>query len=255
MGIRIHKMAGWGLKDVRVKDPRFKPGTDLDKSTDLDFIQSMEQNRETIIDLYFREIAKMIPDKTNALQYATSEFELQFRLSKQDLAKERKADTCIEQHGKILLFRPVTLPDWYRFDDSLDFFEETERQRRMKNRTTVFKMGLYPHDHWMVRFRDPPASCVKRWQKKPEENILGESIGDEKGIMSISTGWYNQLVGRWDPKLTPLERNAVRLRHLKEDFRPAIPFGVIALVLWSDLALDPASFLDDLRPMIHVWWD
>jgi hypothetical protein len=250
MSIRVHKMLGYGL-EVQTNDPRINSDVDWDLLPD--FGKFLQQNREQIISNWLLpEAMKMWPDMD--MLFATSNFDFELQRALYQYKNESTVPYgCVVQHRNMLLFRPVSKPDWFRYDNTLDWMEETKLHGQ-NNRTLVFKTGICPYDHWMVRFRDPPANLFK----EPVKADRGHVQVDEKGPVGISTCSWNRRVGLSDPhpmEFSPLEKDEAIRQHYLNDFRPELPAGVIALVLWSGLAVNPVSFLNDLRPMLYVWWD
>jgi hypothetical protein len=117
----------------------------------------------------------------------------------------------------------------------------------MRSRVKKLRHGIYPWGGAMIRFRLP---------KNPIARDGLSSFGkrfDEHGPLYLEGGTYAELVGTWDKKLAPFAKGYT-LQHLREDFRPTLPFNILALLMWSGIAKDPASFVNDLRPMIYTYW-
>jgi len=254
MGIRVHKMAGWGLTkwNNALRNPL---RTLTDKEDNLDaYFTFIESNREEIIRCLSFDTQK-ITDADIGERYNDSDFNTEIQLIKAEMKRRnyRNPSNFIHQDRNVLLFQPLSQPDWFRWDDSLDWIEE-HHFHGAKNRTQILKTGIWPHDHWMVRFRDPSEDMIAEFQANPEHNLPGYVRVDDKGIVALATGEWNRFVGRWDPKQLPLQAGE-RFMHFKKDFRPVIPVGVIMLALWSGMAKEPERFFNALRPMIRVWWD
>jgi len=92
----------------------------------------------------------------------------------------------------------------------------------------------------MIRFRDPKPGVVPPSKKDD--------------LLTMDASAYSQLVGWWDKKQKPLVQGEA-LRHFLEDYRPVLPIDVTA-VLWfmRDAFKDVDSFVNELRPMIYVYW-
>ena len=152
----------------------------------------------------------------------------------------------------MMVVRCPECPDWFRSDDIMDHYEE---QGINGPDTRVVDMakngGIYPYNSRMIRFRKP-SKRIYKGRKKLES--CGDFKVDEHGLVSMNIGTYNQLVGRWAPNLNPIEKGPF-LTHLRRSWRPAVPLGVIAILLWHDCFPDLEGFIDDLRPMMYVWWN
>jgi len=255
LSLRVHKMAGWGFP-LRKAHPEIPPLRKFALGEDLPagFLRFVAANQDEILRLTAIDVKKISPPDV-VDKYVRSNLDMEILAVREAMKKWRhgKPSSFVHRDRDALLFQPLSCPGWRRWDDDLDWIEE-HHFHGARNRTQVLKTGIWPHDHWMVRFRDPPADMVAEFKAKPEFDLPGHVRVDDKGIVALATGEWNRFVGRWDPKLLPQEAGA-RLGHFKKDFRPAIPTGVVALVLWSGMAKEPEAFLDALRPMVRVWWE
>jgi hypothetical protein len=64
------------------------------------------------------------------------------------------------------------------------------------------------------------------------------------------------LVGRWDNGTPPALEDQEIVEHLKNDWRPPLPFGILATIHYMGCFPDigPDSMLNSLRPMIYTYW-
>ena len=257
MGIRIHKAMGYGIKDLLKDDPRLVPGWNKDALVPTrtaqvkDLVDWARKNFDTLLPLTAREY----PSRT--VESCREPLEFDIKLLGSGTTKKNGTlppwDCIIRKTGdfnraRTLLFIPPECGHWYRFDDTIDYYESGPG---MKTRTVTPKAmttGIYPWNHAMIRVR-PPRQSVWRPDYTPKP---GE--GDALGPTHLEGGWWKQLIGTWDPKIAPYAKGAA-LKHYKQDFRPRIPTSVIALICWSGIAKDPAAFIDELRPMIFSYWD
>jgi hypothetical protein len=267
MGIRVHKMIGYGVANLKYRrnkkghvvmtDPRidwdaYDKMVDSRYDRDMEkFIGWMEQHSAEIDAL----AAKERPTRTDPYEYTKWEVATLTGVLK-DSPRRHHYDflRCI-QHGteymlpRVMLFIAPTMADqWYRYDDTLDWVEESHSRRQNNWVQKLRSPGIYPYSGTWIRFRDPEQSF--RGVVPQAEVGLGH---DEKGPLMLDASDYAILVGTWDRK-QPALASGEFLEHLKKDFRPPIPTLILALILWSGCVKDVPSFLNDLRPHMYVYW-
>lgn len=240
MGIRIHKKLGYALTDVQYDKRQYK-------LKDLRFDEDKLHERMTDC-----EEGEVVKDKAGVLDFyrttpefrSDRDFEFSWNL-RSGLRKDVSYNLFTWQTEcglpNVMLFQPVGHYDWSRYDDIIDYIEETEKRQR--NYVKLLKgAGIYPHLGW-VRFREA---------EKEFEEIPGFWDPDKK---SVSPADYSQLVGRWDPKQRPVASGAL-LKHLLEDYRPVIPLDVMSVVWYFRKAFKvPAlEIVNSLRPVLYVYW-
>lgn len=247
MGIRVHKMVGYGLDDLRYRatqhgvemiDDRvdwkaFRERYYNTESSPEQFIQWMRENEGMLREWNGREYPGLADPP--GIEIDIRLLELGFREAG---SRPTEVWSCVEHNAEyglpnVLVLIPLgSYRQWFRFDDTLDYEEETRFHDSQSRVRRLPGCGIFPYNSNLIRFR---------------------GADKEKTVPSIPPSEYAQLVGTWDPKLPPLASGET-LEHLKNDFRPKIPLEVIALALWSGIFRDPRSILDDLRPMLYVCW-
>ena len=258
MGIRVNKVIGYGVKNLKYRrrkwsvtmtDPRvdWKKleakreqawGMDQDK-----FKKWVIRNLRWLRELYQRE--------NPCYQFKPKDIKFALDLMLVLEAKWR-LDKCVvhdDEYGSpgVLVIKPPHCGDWHRHDDIIDYVEETEKFRQRGRTVMLSGAGIYPYSSGWVRFRDPPKGMFEKGK------LPFCTARDAKGPVSISPGDYNQLVGKWDPKQKPWAKGEI-LKHYKNDWRPSLPFSLVAVVAWFNCFDDIEAFIDDLRPMLHVYW-
>ena len=158
---------------------------------------------------------------------------------------------------KVVLFQCPEHPDWFRHDDIIDYYEEKGEGRA----TLLNNTGIWPYDGFIKRARPPTPEIAA---KLSEATRLLQALAppafhemDGAEITGLDGGRFNQLVGRWDPGLEPLIKDPDLLKHFLTDWRPRVPLGILACMVFLDCFPDyesPDSMLNSLRPMIYVYW-
>jgi len=229
MGIRIHKIVGYGwrarnkseekaigeLYDWFIDVPR--PVIQQGSLTSYDF--------EKVLDLVKWEYSS---ETTRGNAMATLQRHLQFH----DLPSPVCKFFDVGDKGCIIFTVPGQ-DAWHRFDDTIDYYEGKGGCKNQFQRLHVG--GIYPYDGPMKRMRGKPAAH--------DSEIVGKGAGQ-----------YNQVIGKWCPTLPPL-LSGPALRDAINNFRPALP---PLLLLWFALQDIPEQqlrgYLNHLRPSLGVSW-
>lgn len=271
MGNRVNKVIGYGVNNleyeklvdgsIKMTDGRIDwkiMGSLYKKSiTAKEFASWMEENGELLSSLDKKEYLGF-EDKYDKNLYFDYDIKLLKMNLKQKNNKIPQPYRCIihnyeyeEDNPSALIIVPISsYPLWCRYDDIIDYIEETELYQRP--RVKILNNGIFPYSDRMIRIRDP---IEKIFVDEKEDSIKGkgEISRDNKSFLSVPIGFYNQLVGRWDRNLEPIAKNYL-LEHLLKDFRPKIPMEVLALLYWSGAVADWENLINDIRPMLYTFW-
>jgi hypothetical protein len=141
MGIRVHKAIGYGVR-------KFRPTLEFN------------QRREDFCDMSRGDFNKWVAANRQAIESLAGgdpkrHFDLDVLLAcekSKSWAYQKGANNTNyvfleEEFGykDALLIRPLTShPDWYRFDDSIDYLEEHTKDGP-RNRWKFLNQGLYPY--------------------------------------------------------------------------------------------------------------
>jgi hypothetical protein len=157
----------------------------------------------------------------------------------------------------LLAIDPPSHTSWYRYDDTIDWAEETD-QYGSQNRVVRLRCpGIFPYSTRWKRIRPAESGLWHGEHLTPLGAFYRDQckFSDEHGPLFIEAQVYSHLTGRWDPQL-PAEAQGPLLTHLLDDYRPPIPPGILAVLLWYEhcfpLGLQP--ILDEMRPLLYVWW-
>lgn len=259
MGIRVHKDLGYGIDNLKCEKRTYEindPRIDRKKFHDVqeqasemegpDLLKWMKKEKDALIEFN----AKHHPVRAEVKEHQDMDFKFLYHQLEHQIKEKRLPDfgRSIVWDGEfgcpnVLLFTPVTCPDWRRYDDIIDYCEETYRKGGgTKNRYEFIRCsGIFPWSGRMIRFRDPKPGILKEGTNPDDYRMMDASA-------------YSQLVGWWDPEHKPLAQGD-SLKHFLEDYRPALPFDIM-VILWfmRDAFRDVDSFVNELRPMIYVHW-
>lgn len=252
MGIRIHKVLGYGITDYKgKKDPRFSEAFKNyewreSEITVEKLIEWLKANPKEMIDIcsidgghmtaYYKQQkktdAEIVASMLSIYDKSNLKIDIQDCVTHQD------------EYGlkKVIVFQPFNeLENWSHFDDMIDY---EEAGGLAKNKVKLLKnswSGLYPWSGNMYRFRGEPF--------KDYDGM--DSSGYYKGIMSASQ--FSMLVGRWDKKTKPYGSSKM-IEDLTSNWRCKIPAEIVAVLLRLGIVNDVKSFINELRPMIYTYW-
>ena len=229
MGIRIHKVLGYGLDDVKYDKEKWKID-DHRINTKAAFIGGDDKE-----DDYSKYTSEGYIEWLK--ENATGKFHFDIALNLK--SRQDQIHDCIHydpEYGEsnVLVFRPLSCPDWSRYDDSIDYAQSAYLSEQVcGNSVGLINEGLYP---WIGEYMD------KR---------TGETL--DKKIM-----WW----------IRSKNDNADDIHHLDalaecfgfkdhkealENVRPTIPEPIIDLCRYLNIFNDE-KYIRQLRPMIYTYW-
>lgn len=242
MGIRVNKIIGYGLDDVKVEkykiiDPRINPDFDRGES----FYDKLEKFPDWIIE--FHEKMAYMLHATCKVDIKRARWDLTMLANSLKRHKEEGRYTYgtgfIHQvefgMPEVMMFVPVdNMGSWARHDDTVDWIEETHFHNQENRVVNLFKetgsCGIYPYTGMIVN----PF----------KENKMAKSRLDGQE--------YNVLAGRWAKGVSPTVSQET-LEHLQKDWLPVIPSSVLAMCMYLNVFKHP-KYIFDLRPMFYVYW-
>ena len=267
MGIRVRKHLGYGILDLKPDDPRWDIEAPWDREGRLsDFLAWMGEPEagEKILDMAAYE-GWGLGRERGQMFTETTEFFLLKEALKDRIEKERGASVSKSFHhddefgkGGVVLFQCPQHADWSRHDNIIDYYEEPPEGRvtLLEGRT-----GIWPYDGTMKRCREPsPEVAAKLSEATPRMQAFAyKSMRELDGaeISILGGGEYNQLTGFWAKTLPAYLKDPEVIDHMKRDWRPRVPVGVLALMEYMGCFPNPTSpdsMLNSLRPMVYVYW-
>lgn len=287
MGVRVHKIIGYGLTDIKhrkgvVKDPRIN----MDRIDALRYAEDRDDSEEFTVAKFYKWV---ICNRRRLVQISRSEglgrtvrdhhcdeglFLMHYLprqpryrgparfqyLAKKDLSFHDIVTHDEECHPNIMVFQPFTCAKaWSRYDDIIDYVEETSQyDSRDRYRDLSPLSGIYPYIGDMIRFREPDEKLIAALRELGKGSARCTQINvDSEGLpLRLDGGLYNQLVGRWDKKQPPLAKKEL-LDHLLNDWRPRLPLELVWILTYmSDKGCfnDVEAIKNSLRPMLFVYW-
>lgn len=277
MGIRIKKMLGYGLRNLRMVDE--KPGDKhtmkipKDRRWDYEKYRAECYHREDTLEDYVAwceahkdRLVSLLMTETGETdeRHARIDHTLMLHALRDKLEKwyywvgPHSSFQWNREFGlpKVILFiPPENHHDWQRYDNIIDYYEE-QPITGPKTRATYLRgsTGIWPYSGFMCRVREPSPEVAEQYEALRKVVRVFVKTNTE---LRMDGGTYNRLVGRWAQNIEPLVTNAALLRHLKRDWRPTLPLGVIAMIEYMGCfpdAFGPKGIAADLRPMIYVYW-
>lgn len=245
MGIRVHKIIGYGFDDVQTKDydivdPRFKSSINDHEA----IYEKCEAFPEWIMENV--DQAAYILHAIYKMPIADIKFDLSLmaQLMRARIKEGRKYKTHTlfthqSEFGipEVMMFVPIDSPGWYRYDDIIDWMEETKAHNQENRIINLFEetnsCGIYPYTMMMLN---------------PFRENLTQS---KRNRMEPST--YNMATGRWDEGMPPQAKNEEILKHFREDWIPQIPGAIMAFIAYLDILENPQT-LYELKPLLYVYW-
>ena len=214
MGIRIHKAMGYGLEDITPDNPIFdsKGYLNLDRESSFseeDFINGLDTDK----------IELMLV----AQDYEKNPFKF-YDCVKYDYEDEKTS---------IVFIPPTQAKYWFRYDDDIDYIEETVYNQQFKN-TKLIDRALYPWDwyyntitHERLTSLQYQAYVNHKFSNYPLDEFDANAIFKNIGL----------------PELNELDK-----------IIPVIPDELIAMLEYLKIFKDEKDIYK-LRPMIHCYWN
>lgn len=243
MGIRIHKVLGYGLTDVKYDkknwefaDERINPNSFL--------LDPYEYKDRTGKD------APKTADYLNWIKDNTSDshgwsLDSYLKTDKVDITDRKYVlDGCLHyqpEYGEdnVLVIRPVSCPDWERYDNIIDYVESTylhdPTEEPCINKVQEIDSGIYP---WIGSYMD------KRSGARLNDYVMDWIRAKNGGYMSDNPAGMDrlaQLVGFKD---------SVEAEWF---VAPTIPTPIIDLCKFADLFTDDSVFLQ-MKPILYTYW-
>lgn len=263
MGIRVHKIIGYGIVDLEHNE-----STMTDKRINWDILKNLCEKAEKarggkFIKWYnnnFGNFSKLQAKKFH-LGYdrllRTKKFYVSSIGSFISDNKNWNLSECLVHNDEygfpnvIVFIPPIFSKQWKRYDDTIDWLEETQNYGQ-QNRFQLLDRDLYPYIDKMICFRNQKKNV---WNKlyKDQPKIAG-FVWDKKKLVAMDRSEYNRLIGKWSPD-TPAKAGKKLIKHLTEDWKPSLPKDLIAVLYWfKDCFVDIENIIDSIYPVLYVYW-
>lgn len=237
MGIRVHKVIGYGLTDLkckrnaRIKDPRIDPTGYLGVDCE---VQEEQFTRKGYI-----EFLKGLRDSAPKGERFPIELELGWwngdhfpRLKTWEPYESVKHDPEYGLPRVLLVCPPEMTENWQHYDKPIDYYEETLNHKQL-NRFQLLPGGAYPYEGPFCDIRD------------------GRALKDGIELRRVMTGMY---------KFKPPVKDEFAKKFGFKDFKeakkyitPTVPDSVRFLCRYLRLFKDDST-IHTLKPMIYVYW-
>jgi hypothetical protein len=241
MGIRIHRMIGYGLIDLKcdrkgkISDPRIAP----DSVLEADRKEFDHFNRENYLKFC----------KKNAKGW---EFDLMLEI---DFLKKKANhwdwyySFCHQSEfglPNVLCITPACCKDWKQYDNTIDYYDaivESRKSRKyMRNSVDVLENGIYPYISQYIDRRDgrdlESTFACAFWQMT---NAQRDAKKRRKDASFYNGNQLAQKIGFKDAE------------DALENMRPKQPDMIVNLCRFGKLFNDEST-IRDLVPMLYTYW-
>jgi hypothetical protein len=227
MGIRIHKSIGYGITDwKREKDSRFTSkmfDDEWDEDLNLKDLVKWVENKDNL---------KLIMKAAKKERHEPVIAKIQLKTFEKSPSDVRSNIVYHSEFGKVILFQPFPhTEEWSRYDDLIDYYEAGIDTLSKVQQPKSLRSGIHPYEGFLVRFRGKPLDVGPNRYKQGR----------------LDSFVFHHLLE--DPST-----DKALVEDLKNNWRPSIPVSIHALLLYTGIVKDVASFVDELRPMIYTHW-
>ena len=220
---------GYGLTDVQsedysINDPRFNEES----------VVFYENEDNFSIDDYF-EFLKKKAEEDKANNAHSTYFDIFMKDNAQRNYEIYNGYSYNGEYGldNVIVFRPITMSSWERYDDPIDYVMETysDKNNSQINHVTVFDRPLYPFENYM--------NCHTGEKIKDAHRYMFHLRNETKSDELIQ--WALNNLG-FDDVETALNTIV-----------PWVPESVTALLEYGKVFKDPDTW-KQLRPMVYTYW-
>jgi len=247
MGIRIHKVIGYGLDDFKGfdKDDRINPDFNYDEyanqSDNADHMQKFKAHFEKE---YLRR-----KEVRNGLDYS---FEWSYYFDSKTLGQKPTYNNHIDSvdgsdffhyHGEyedsnVLLFSCPLFSDWYRYDDIIDYCERTTTNSGSSDEVVEIEGGIYPYSGSYRKIDD--GSVSKGIEVLQHKNYLKESKPSHDELLAKMNEFCLAVIG-----MTYIE--------FKKTTNTVIPNIIFEYARFCGMFKDDSE-IRRLKPLLYTYW-
>lgn len=243
MGIRIHKVIGYGLTDVQTEgkyneiltDPRINPkgyfGDCEERYTNegfLEYVKELVANGEDEPSPY-DDLKILVSLMTQHLADENSRF------GRKEMYNRLIYDSEYGEPNVMVFQPPVFGYEWSRYDDMIDYYEEVHRGKDggIINGYTMLDRSLYPYEGW-CDYREMPPKRI---------------TGDE-------WHWFNDSRNSSNPAFADMAMEIMNFDSVEEMYanvHPMIPKELVVMLKYCEV-FTKDEYIYQLRPMIYWYW-
>jgi hypothetical protein len=248
MGIRIHKMLGYGFDDIVEDDPRFN--VPVNKIASLNDGEYFPGNYEESCALAKQKEGEFITHLyQNGLDKCSVDYWTFF--SKIHQKEEIKIDPYNffyydDEYGleNVCIFKPLFgFKDWQRFDDTIDYMEHIERRicNLPDDYVKVFRWScLYPFQNFV------DAKTGERLKKDPFSTVRMINSYLDKGEIPIPCNQWESFEHGSDGKYKTW-------KEFEQNVFPMVPESIVEFCKFYNIFKDEKT-VHTLKPMLYVYW-
>jgi hypothetical protein len=249
MGIRLHKVLGYGLVDVKpdkhdiLGDSRFNPdgyfGIDQELADEEDFTQELYlqylKNQKELFDKQCDNSEDSLDSQFESAMDLAIDSQFFYRLN--ESGKKWSIHDCFAYQSEygmpnvMCVVPPCFCEAHNRYADDIDFYEERIKNPKEINYYNVLKHGIYPYEGFYF------------------DKNTGKDLHCD-----ISGYFYVKESGRLDRAETLAKSFGFNSgKHLEESVKPVIPDPIKAICKFAKIFKDDKTILD-LIPILYVYW-
>ena len=244
MGIRIHKMMGYGLGDIKTKngkiiDERFNPfpedGWGIAEDTVKEFLGWLKKERMQARKLCAWADNNRIPENNydSDIGQIINYFE--------NGGENSPFIYYDAEYGnsKVMMFCPIECPDWCRYDNTIDYYEFGSEP---KNKINWFKnsCGIYP---WL--------GMVKKQGSADFSGDVYEPL--YKSPPFFNPAEFNMMIGVFSKKSKPTT-TLEHVDYLIKNYRCCIPDSILLYTKFLGIFKNWEQTIQELKPGIYTYW-
>jgi len=158
VGIRVHKVLGYGIKDLTgINDPRINQTAleDIYNRTKEDFIKFLKKQKKSGV------LGKSTKSKWNP-----NIFEIDITISFLEKSDWEPCDSvAYDSEGKlstIVFIPPSCYEEWFRYDDMIDYVENMLVLKKPRTSAKIINKPLYPYLSWMDKNTGLPLNTEEK---------------------------------------------------------------------------------------------
>lgn len=241
MGIRIHKVLGYGLDDLSIKDNSYNLAEDPRIDPEGFYARYFKDYQEAL-DAYPLDRFRVELELVCAHSDGVEKYDL--RLLKHQLEKGEIASdasnlytqimTWDPEYGdsKVIVFTPPGHSDWFQYDSIIDYYEADDANPSVRKTNRP----IYPYMSW-IDIRNPSR----------KDNL------DRLAFLIQQLEEYPDIRDKVDSDKLQSRYGFSSLNEAKDNLIPYIPNSLVELIRYLRVFKDPKDIYQ-LRPMIYTYW-